>query len=373
MKRTLYRLGWVGFFLLVNGGMPSCQPLHDSVFSTDRMLTARAEQLKTTNVTPHLAAPIAPGGNVLWCGTFQLAWNEACKLIGEDLHFVDESPMVGQLNRKAFTRDGIDEGSHVSLAGFVRDDIHGQIERALQEKFKGQAAPKHLPDKQLTPRPQDIVAYSCLFKHMEFPRHFERLDEPLRFGGVELASFGMRQYKPAHNKLYRQVLILDYKGPDDFVVELKTKAGQDRLILAKVPPAATLGETIDAVQRRTTPAEAVTMRTGDVLVVPKLNFDLTRRLRELERPLLPVKNPEVAGDLILLSAIQNIRFQMDEKGVRLRSESSISFGCGAAAPPTPQHIMVFDKPFLILMQRADAKIPYFALWAGNTELLLPPK
>jgi hypothetical protein len=35
--------------------------------------------------------------------------------------------------------------------------------------------------------------------------------------------------------------------------------------------------------------------------------------------------------------------------------------------------MVFDKPFLILMQRADSKLPYFALWIGNTELLLPPK
>jgi len=373
MKRTLYRLGWVGFFLLVNGGIPSCQPMHDTAFSTDRLLTARAEQLTTTDMTPHLAAPIGVGRNVLWCGTFQLAWNEACKLVGEDLHFLDESPMVGELNRKAFTRDGIDESSHVSLAGFVRDDIHGQIRRALLVKFHGRATPKHLPDKQLTPRPQDIVAYSYLFKHMEFPRHFERLEVPLLFGEVELASFGMREYKPGHRKLYGQVSILDYKGPDDFVVELKTKAKRDRLILAKVPPGATLRETIDAVELRAAPAKAVTMQTGDVLVVPKLNFDVTRHLRELEGKLLPVKNPKVADDLAIVSAIQNIRFQMDEKGVRLRSESSISFGCGAAAPPSPQHIMVFDKPFLILMQRADAKIPYFALWVGNTELLLPPK
>ena len=370
MRRVLYLSAWVAFFLLVNCGMPSCQPLHDALFSTDRLLKADAEQLKTTNITPHLAATIGRGRNVLWCGTFQLAWNEACKLIGEDLHFAGEPPMVAELNRKAFTRDGIDGASHVSLAGFVRDDIRGKIERALQEKFKGQAAPRYLPAKQLTPRPQDIVVYSYLFKHLEFPRHFERLDEPLKFGDARLACFGMREYKPGHRKLYGQVLILDYKDPDDFVVELKTKAEGDRLILAKVAPAATLRETIDAVGRRIAPAKSITMQTGDILVVPKLNFDLTRRLRELERPLLPVKNPEVARDLILLSALQNIRFQIDEKGVRLRSESHMAFGCGAGGPPDARHIMVFDKPFLILMKRAGAEIPYFALWVGNAELLV---
>ena len=31
--------------------------------------------------------------------------------------------------------------------------------------------------------------------------------------------------------------------------------------------------------------------------------------------------------------------------------------------------MVFDKPFLIMLQRSDAKTPYFALWVGNADLL----
>ena len=32
---------------------------------------------------------------------------------------------------------------------------------------------------------------------------------------------------------------------------------------------------------------------------------------------------------------------------------------------------VFDKPFLIMLQRKDAEMPYFALWVDNTELLMP--
>ena len=50
---------------------------HESVFDKDGLLTAAAGALKATVVTPHLDQPIKTGENVLWCGTFQLAWNEA--------------------------------------------------------------------------------------------------------------------------------------------------------------------------------------------------------------------------------------------------------------------------------------------------------
>jgi hypothetical protein len=36
--------------------------------------------------------------------------------------------------------------------------------------------------------------------------------------------------------------------------------------------------------------------------------------------------------------------------------------------PKPKK-MIFDKPFLILLKRTDAKNPYFGLWATNTELM----
>jgi serine protease inhibitor len=69
--------------------------------------------------------------------------------------------------------------------------------------------------------------------------------------------------------------------------------------------------------------------------------------------------------------VKNTRFEMNEKGVELRSEAHMAFGCGMEAPPVRQHRMVFDKPFLLLMERAEAKIPYFALWVDNAELLVP--
>jgi serine protease inhibitor len=60
---------------------------------------------------------------------------------------------------------------------------------------------------------------------------------------------------------------------------------------------------------------------------------------------------------------------MDEKGVRLKSESHMAFSC--ARSPLPSHIMIFDKPFLVVLERADAKVPYFVMWIDNPELLVP--
>jgi hypothetical protein len=187
----------------------------------------------------------------------------------------------------------------------------------------------------------------------------------------ELLDGKMPEGKAGHFKMFEQLVILDYQSEDDFVIELRTKGEGDRVILAKTQPQETLEATVRAVQKRAANPEPTQPREGDVLKVPKFNFDLTRRYAELEGKKLLVKNPKVAADLMVLSALQNVRFQFDEKGVRLRSESHIAIGCSASPPPPPtRHIMVFDKPFLVILERNDADLPYFALWVGSPELLV---
>ena len=365
-------LGLASLALLWTGAVQTLKT-HDDAFTEDGLLEANAANLKDTIVTPHLEVPVADDSNILWCATFQLAWNEACALVEEDLHFEGNEPaMVGVLNHRSFTREHLDKESYVAVAGFVKDDIFGQIDRQLQDTFKGRATPHYIPPKSLTPRPQDIVAYSYLFKNLEFPVPFERLGKPLVFGATAVPCFGIgEERKTGHAQMREQLLITDYRTADDFVVELKTKGTQDKFILAKVQPAATLAETIKAVLSRVASATPVHPQMYDVLKIPKLNFDITREYQELEHLKLVVKNPNVARDLQIVSALQNIRFQLDEEGVRLRSESHISFGCAAPrTPPPAQHIMVFDKPFLMLLLRRDADVPYFALWVRDPEILV---
>ena len=48
---------------------------------------------------------------------------------------------------------------------------------------------------------------------------------------------------------------------------------------------------------------------------------------------------------------------------------SEKLGCSGGRP-YPEHIMIFDKPFLILLKHTDAELPYFALWVTNAELFV---
>ncbi len=70
-----------------------------------------------------------------------------------------------------------------------------------------------------------------------------------------------------------------------------------------------------------------------MLKVPKTNFNLTRQYDELYGvgPLVS-SNDKIADDLVVLYAAQNIRFQMDERGVKLRSEANMQLGCSGGRP-----------------------------------------
>ncbi|MGQ9574400.1 MAG: hypothetical protein ACUVUC_03715 [Thermoguttaceae bacterium] len=300
-----------------------------------------------------------------------MAWNEVCRLVGEPLRFAfDEPPDVALLNRQDFSRDQLDEPSYLAIADFVKNGVHDRIRQEFRRKFPGET-PQLMPPRWLTLRPLDIVAYSYVRKDLQFPEPFERLDEPIVFGQSKVAGFGIGDKdKPGHAKLYPQVSILYYEDPDDFAVELKTKAPEDRVLLAKLRPETTLRQTVEKVLQRAAASQPSRALRGDVLKVPRLDFDITRQFEELEHRLLVFRNPQLPTDSVIRSALQSIRFQMNEKGVKLRSHARIVTSCSKADSPPPGRLMIFDKPFLILLQRTGAKSPYFALWVDNPELLV---
>ena len=324
------------------------------------LLKADAAELKTTVVTPHLEAPITPGRNVLWCSTFQLAWNEMCTLGGGDLVIEDPPSMVAVLNRKDATRDDLDEASYVAMAGWVRDGIYGKIRKAVDEKFHGEFHPRLLEDTGLNV----IVAYACLLKDLRFAHPFESIDEKvMRFRGEPVKFFGATSDREHPREFYEQIVIHhvdidDERADRRIVVELKTTSPDDRLILAMVPPAKTLRSTVDEVHRLIADATPTPAGPMTELYVPKLNFDLHRTYDELIG-----KRVTSAGDMPIGRAEQDIRFRLDEHGAALRSEAVLGIFGGP-------EVLRFDRPFLILLERKGAARPYFALWVDNAGLLV---
>jgi hypothetical protein len=346
-------------------------PSHADAFSQDGLVKADVSDLKDTQLVAHPDVPLTANQNVIWCGTLQLAWNKAIGLVGEKLKFENQPPLVDLLNQEDFTAAELSPDSYVAIADFERNHVEAEIRAALEKTFHGAASPELIPQTPAAPGPYDFVAYAYLYKNLAFAQPFSDNDA-ISFKGTEVKNFGfVRDVDPLPDGVLNQVSICDYQSRDDFVIKLKTRAVDDELILAKVVPGTTLQATIDSVLKRAASGEAEPAKKSDRMAIPKLNFDLRKDFHELEglvltpSPLSPIKTK-----LRLEKAQQLVRFQLNEKGAVLKSEAVITMRTLAMAP---SHLLIFDRPFLILMKQSNAPGPYFAMWVGNASLLVPAK
>ena len=342
-----------------------------------------AKTFGQTLVSPHDEAPIRLGKNVLWCSTFQLVWNEACRAAGGDIRLTNEPPVVPILNQRHASQADVDPASCLVMSGLIEEGIVGKIRKELQGKFQGQASPDLLDSIEPVLPPQGYLAYAYLFRALPFRYPLKRLDEPLMFGAAKVASFGLRDLTARweDEKKAQQIKVPDYKDGDDFIVALQPEDKDERIVLAKISPADTLGKTVAAVRSRIAASDPGSgpdrwkqewqreFQVGESLVIPILNFELWKRYDDLYRKKITTPGP--LRGMPIVAALQSIRFRLDERGAVLKSEAALP-AAKAAAPEKPRQL-IFDKPFLILLERRDAQRPYFALWVGNTELLTPWK
>lgn len=327
-------------------------------------LVSDADGLENTDIVSHLKNPIPETKNIIWCSTFQLAWNELSDVIGEDIKLQDSPEMVNVLNEKLSTKEDIDEASYVACAGMGKDGILDKIRKEVDEKF-GETT-SLLPQKI---EPNDIVAYSFLLKKLNFKHHFYINDSPLNFKGKKIRSFGIDEIDSEEQvNVSEQVVIHDYVSQDNFLIELKTKQKEEQLILARMTPSNLL-DMITKVNKKMDNSQDLKMRDGDALWIPDVNYDITKSYNKLLNKQFLNKKWQ---DYIITKAKQNIRFQLDNKGVTLKSEAVIATKSMAIEKPEPK-IMFFDGPFLLLLKRRDKKMPYFAMWVGNPELLIEYK
>ena len=149
---------------------------HDKIARTPN-LKAKASELKSTIVTPHLEQKIEKNKNVLWCTTFQLAWNEFCKVLGGKVKVKPSSSMVDILNKRKTNKEDLDEKDYVAMAG-KGDACIDEIRYELKRKFAGQASPELL--NKYTQMDIIWIIYAYLFKHLPFEhvfiRHYNELD-----------------------------------------------------------------------------------------------------------------------------------------------------------------------------------------------------
>lgn len=324
-------------------------------------IVKRSEDLKDTIIAPCIDQVIQPKVNILWCNTFQIAWNELCDFIGGSVKVMDAPAVISCLNMKSASKNDINEDSYVVSVGLASEQLFEEIRQEVRKKFKQEARLEYLGSKEQS----EWMVYSYLYKELPFRWRFDRFYQNLLFQGCYVDSFGIKQLlnmQDDEEKMASQVKIFDYRNRDDFIIELTTESIDDSLILAKISPEATLAQTVYKVEERISQTKPTNMRELEDIYVPVLDFDILKVFNEISKVSIEGGNKNIDKTNIV-SACQNIRFRLDERGAVLNSESIIALGID-------DRTFKFDKPYLIYLKRRGAKAPYFVMWVANTELMV---
>ncbi|MCY2932082.1 MAG: hypothetical protein NTV86_21835 [Planctomycetota bacterium] len=379
-----------------------------------------------TVVTPYLEREMEPGKNMLWCSTFQMAWDKLADLGGGRLETSPGCIAVSRLNQEKARPGDIPVTGAYSAAGRVGDgSVEGMRARLREMQQAGEARKSILLPASAALPADAVVFYAYLRRSVRFQTPFEVLSAmPFCRSERNVAFFGIQDYSPSSQlkrALAAQVRVVWHRFPPEhkreegeeaagpaepeYIVELLAGQGQDRLVLAKVAPSPTLGKTVEGVMAHLRRPNEKTAKDGiapevrqfcelmeseeadvrepkqrplleaisgyacllheESVRVPRMRCDVVETFKELVGQVIVSGNEKVRNKPIA-EAWQRIRFVFDEKGAELESEAG-----GGVFGSSAMRDFTFSGPFLVLLIRPGAQLPYCALWVANSELLEP--
>lgn len=327
-----------------------------------------SNRLVHTIIVPTLDTPIPDGKNVIWCGSFQLAWNELkSKVAGEPIRLKGAQEVADRLNSSSFAATELADGSYYAAAGFVRDRIVERITNDMRGRFPS----VNVPDFGFG---NIAVAYAYLEATVSFQLPYYEADLDFRGvkGGIsKVKGFGIRQQEAnAAQSLRSQIDVLFAgigEGPIEFGLDLDKSSTPNQIVVARIPRRGTLAETIAELQQRINqevakPSGYARFGLGDMLLVPAMHWKIEHDFAEMTGQDKILQNQAFKG-AYLDKAQQTIRFKLDKSGADLKAEAHINAKSGS-------RFFYLDEPYLIVMKKRGAKEPFFAMWVDNPELMV---
>ncbi|MDZ7798224.1 MAG: hypothetical protein U5L76_01250 [Patescibacteria group bacterium] len=298
--------------------------------------------------------------NYVWGGAMNLAWNDLNEnILHEKLQLNTDDKvaleMVSKLNDAPFSKSDLDEESYYVKSGYGQSTVD-EINRESRKKFPS----KSFGDLKMSLDPTDIISYAYFLKEVEYKTKFEKDD--LSFNGQKVAGF------IADNEAQKEnIKIIKYDDDDKFIIRLQLKDKNDELILAKGYDMKNPQAIVDEINQNNK-GYLATIGGSDRFKAPKLHLDYHRDYIELIEKYLANKEFE---EYYIAQMFENIKFDMDEKGAKVENEGVIAMLPTSAGPSKKPKIknFILDKPYWVVMKRADSQNPYFILGVNNVELM----
>lgn len=327
------------------------------------------ETFNTEGVTTTLTLEDEIQDDTIWCGTFQLIWNDLKNdLAKQDIVFNPQLKVVENLNKETFTTKELSEASYYKKIGTPSLKLKEEIEKAIKDKFNEKS--DILNDFEWENRdPKDYFLYAMLKKEFQFEKAFEELENGKFRDYDNVKYFGIKSDETG--ELKQQVDVLYYKSKDDFAVKLRTKQ-EDEVILCKNPEGKTFGEIYNNILDKTEVKvynmpnnqdnyEAIKvygeLKEGELLKVPNIKLKEKNEITEIEDKKFLFSNGEVYS---IEKALQTIEFELDRTGGKIKSEAGMMVKNESVAIMDEIREFSIDDTFAIFLIEKEKDKPYFA-------------
>lgn len=304
-------------------------------------------------VVPTLSDKI--GTDTSWCPTFQLIWNDfKNEIVREDIKFEQQLDILDNLNKGEFTTNDISDSHYYKVYGRKNLKLKNKIESAIKEKFNQESeildkfdwSPDELDSG------KDVIdryfLYSMLYREFEFNKKFDTFND--KFKEIEnVKYFGIIK---DNDEIRDQIKVYYYNDEEDFAIKLITK-NNDEVIVIKNPK----GETFEEIYNNIKGKETTDFNSDDNFMMPVIDFNVLREYVELENK--DIKT--LYGIYMIDKAIQSIKFSLDEKGGKVKSEAGMDVKFETSVLENKSRYFYVNDTFALFLKESNKDKPYFAL------------
>lgn len=299
-----------------------------------------------------------------WCATFQLVWNDMKnEVVKRDIVFNPQEKFAENLNKEEFTENMLSSEYYYKAYGLKTLALKEQIEKGIKEKFNQKSDildkfdwSEDALDNPNNPEVNRYFFYTMLYREFEFLQKFDKLKND-KFGSFkDIKYFGIDD--TTDNSVGNQIEVLFYNSSNDFAILINTK-NNDEVIFYKNPEGNNFKEIYDNMLKNSRIyTGSKKFASVDEFKAPYLSFNVLREYTELENK----KFITIDGEGEILKAIQTIKFTLDEKGGKIKSEAGMDMNYTSSAPIKPDEPRYFyvDDTFAIFLREKGKEMPYFA-------------
>lgn len=310
------------------------------------------KETKGVDVVPTLSDKVS--ADTSWCPTFQLIWNDFKNdIVKQNIKFDKKLDMLDNLNKEDFTKNDISDSYYYKIYGRKNLELKSKIENAIKEKFnqKSDILDQFDWSSDALDSGEDVIdryfLYSMLYREFEFNKKFDTFND--KFKEIEnVKYFGIIK---DNDEIRDQIKVYYYNDENDFAIKLITK-NNDEVIVIKNPK----GETFEEIYNNIKGKETTDFNSDDNFMMPKIDFNVLREYNELENG----KIETIDGIYTIEKAIQSIKFSLDEKGGKVKSEAGMDVKYENATIEKNRNFYVNDT-FALFLKESNKDKPYFAL------------